>query len=588
MAPRREPGLPILDEPPVRDALAELAAEVGRDVADVREEAAACLREIHTSHDPFALVAWTRLGRWALRSYQLKADEGALGRLRKFDSDHTLVWLPSHRSYLDGLVLPVLLQERGFSPLYLMGGINLDFWPLGSVLRRSGIVLIRRSVADDQVYRFALREYVRALVRGRASLSWMIEGGRTRTGKLRPPRYGVLRYVVDATRDEPDDRVLIVPVSIVYDQLHEVQTMAAEATGARKRSEDIGWLLRYARQQGRPLGNAYLDFGDPIPVGSRLRELDAGEGSGPSHAVERIALEVCHGINRVTPVTPTAMVTLALLAGDRALTLGEVATTLQPLAGYLEQRAWPVAGDVDLHDEAVVRHTLDELGRSGVVTCYDGGTEPVWGIGADQHLVAAFYRNTIVHVFVNRAIGELVLVGLADESPADIAGTGIQEALRLRDLLKFEFFFPRKREFVAQMRAEVALLDADWEARPRDALVWLEEARPHVAHLVLRPFLEAYLVVAERLATRHAGEGVEEQPFLDECLGVARQWSFQRVIASAESVSLELLGSALGLAAHRGLTSAGRGQDRRRKAFADELRETVNRVRTIAKVARPQ
>src|SRR5206468_1596016 len=169
----------------------------------------------------------------------------------------------------------------------------------------------------------------------RANLGWSIEGGRTRTGKLRPPRYGLLRYLVDGLRTEESADVLLVPVSIVYDQLHEVAEMTAEARGAGKQAENLAWLVRLARQQGRQLGHAYVDFGEPIPLRARLAELERDAKDG-SHSVERVALEVCHGINRATPITPTAVVTLALLAANRALTLAEVITALEPMAHYVE------------------------------------------------------------------------------------------------------------------------------------------------------------------------------------------------------------------------------------------------------------
>jgi hypothetical protein len=68
----------------------------------------------------------------------------------------------------------------------------------------------------------------------------------------------------------------------------------------------------------------------------------------------------------------------------------------------------------------------------------------------------------------------------------------------------------------------------------------------------LRPFVDAYLVVADRLAA--AGDSaVVEADILDEALQVGQQWELERRIASAESVSLELYKTALRLAAHRGL-----------------------------------
>ena len=106
-----------------------------------------------------------------------------------------------------------------------------------------------------------------------------------------------------------------------------------------------------------------------------------------------------------------------------------------------------------------------------------------------------------------------------------------------------------------------------------------------MAHLVLRPFLDAYLIVAEQLADNTDDE-LDEARFLDECLGVGRQWALQRRIASEESVSLELFKPALRLARHRGLDSPVPDVMERRRAFADELRETIRLVGGIADLAR--
>ncbi len=86
--------------------------------------------------------------------------------------------------------------------------------------------------------------------------------------------------------------------------------MTKEARGAGKRPENLRWLVHLARQQQRRLGRAYLDFGEPIPLKERLAELRADPATG-EHAVERIALDIMHRINRATPVTATAVVSLA-------------------------------------------------------------------------------------------------------------------------------------------------------------------------------------------------------------------------------------------------------------------------------------
>src|SRR5215470_19674648 len=151
-------------------------------------------------------------------------------------------------------------------------------------------------------------------------------------------------------------------------------------------------------------------------------------------ALQKVAFEVAVRINRVTPVTATALVTLALLGvRDRALTLGQVRGVLGPLRDYLAERGLPYSREI-LDTDAGVRRVLGALSQQNVVTVYAGGEEPVYAIERGQHLVAAFYRNSAIHHFLDRAVAELVLLG----PPAD----RWDEAMRLRDQLKFEFFFP--------------------------------------------------------------------------------------------------------------------------------------------------
>jgi len=121
---------------------------------------------------------------------------------------------------------------------------NLDFFLLGTLARRNRIVHVRRASSDMPVYRMAQRALVGRLVTSGHNLVWSIEGGRSRTGKLRPPRYGLLRYVTDAISAAHADDALIVPVSIMYDQLpvHEVELMISESRGGSKQPENIKWL----------------------------------------------------------------------------------------------------------------------------------------------------------------------------------------------------------------------------------------------------------------------------------------------------------------------------------------------------------
>ena len=582
----------LLGAPWYEDRLIKLAKELGRDPESVRAEAAGYLREMAPSMDERAVEAWSGFSRWLMRAYDVLVDEDQIAQLRKLDRKATLAFAFSHRSYLDGMLLPEVILANRLKPALTFGGSNMNFFPLGTWAKRTGAIFIRRQTKDIPVYRLALRAYTAQLVQNHANLTWSIEGGRTRTGKLRPPVFGILRYITDAVDEIDGPEVYLVPVSIVYDQLHEVEAMTTEAYGAAKRPEDLRFMIRLARQQGQRLGRAYLDFGEPLPLRKRLLELRADQ-SGTGTEIERIALDVEHRINRATPVTPTAVVNLALLGADRSLSISEVLATVQPLASYIAARNWTVAGAADLTNRSTIRWTLHQLVASGVVSVYDAGTEAVWGIGEDQHLVAAFYRNTAIHILVDRAIAETALLAAAETS-ADgsvLPATVRDEALRLRELLKFEFLFSARAQFEKDLADEILLIgpveDTTKSASAAEVRRLLESADLLLAHLVLRPFLDAYHIVADRLAA-HEDESFDEGAFLAECLEVGKQWELQRRIASAESRSMELFKTALRLARHRELVDGFDYPDtaQRRRQFADEIATAIRRVNTIAELAR--
>ena len=164
---------------------------------------------------------------------------------------------------------------------------------------------------------------------------------------------------------------------------------------------------------------------------------------------------------------------------------------------------------------------LGGLIREGVVREYPGGSESVYAINPEKHQQAAFYRNASIHFFLNRAIVELALLHAAETVAPDPEEAVWQEALRLRDLLKFEFFFARKREYAEEMRAEATLMEPGWESRtiPAEDIEAVLMAQPMLlAPRVLRPFVEAYRVVAEQLAEGNPSAPLDEEEFVAGCI----------------------------------------------------------------------
>ncbi|WP_431957634.1 glycerol-3-phosphate 1-O-acyltransferase [Nocardia lijiangensis] len=614
----------ILDSPDFLRRLELIADRIGAEPQEVYRRAEKALNELVAAQSRLVSDLFTQAMRPVHAStWKVDTDESGLAALRALNRRHPLIFLPSHRSYVDAFVLGDVLARNDFPPNHVIGGANLRFWPLGPIARRTGTVFIRRSFGDDEVYKAAVEEYFAYLVAKRFNLEWYFEGGRTRTGKLRPPRFGLLNYLAAAVRADRVDDVLLVPVSITYERLNELGAIATEQSGGTKKPEGLAWMARYIRSQQHSAGRVYVRFGAPLSARERLAangdplipprvsiplhhtdsvaepiaDTDPETAQRERMAVQRLAFEIAVGINAVTPITVNALATLALLGVDeRALTLREVRALLAPVLGYIEKRGLP-SGELDaLRDDPSLAVVLEQLSLAKVVTVYRGGLEPVYSIESGAHLEAAFYRNSAVHWFVNRAILELSILAAVDSGAPDQLSIGWDEAFRLRDLLKFEFFFPDRTEFTAQITAEVLLVDPDWNARSRkdtlgtDILGKLTASGFTMAHRVLRSFFDAQLVVAERLAARDPGVAIDRKEFLDECVSVGRQMMLQQRLHSPESVSTELFGSALKLADNRGLLTPVAGtsaKDRaeltaRRTEFADYLRGIGARIAQAA------
>jgi glycerol-3-phosphate O-acyltransferase len=583
----------ILGRAGFRGGLARLAWESGRDLTDVTRRASRYLKEIAATHSPYVIDVIAHFARLLYtRGYRerLDYDRAQLERTYALGQRAAVVFLPSHKSNLDHLVLRWALYENGHPPNHTAGGINMNFAPVGPLLRRSGVFFIRRTFKDNALYKFVLGQYIDYLVEKRFPLEWYIEGGRSRSGKLLPPRFGLLAQVIDAFRRGKSDDVWLIPVSIAYDQIQDVGAYVDEQRGGQKERESFSWLVRVFRMLKRRYGQVYIRFGEPLSLLETL-----GPASAPSSVnldeqsieLQKIAFEVSTRINRVTPVTATSLVTLALLgAGDRALSVDEAVRAVTTLLEYVRRRGLPETGARDLDSREGVVGVLNALVDNGIVSSFAGGPDTVYAVGTDQHLAAAYYRNTVIHFFVNAAVVEMSLLGTANAEGAANERFW-REVQALRDLLKFEFFFADRDTFRTEISAELEMYDSDWSTtlasgpeRARDILLQL---RPLTSFLVLRPFVEAYRVVADVLRSYGDADAPPENETLRRCLGLGKQYHLQRRIRSGESVSNVFFTTGLRLAANRGLLTGA--SSAARETFAAELTEIIRRIDAIEALA---
>jgi glycerol-3-phosphate O-acyltransferase len=146
----------------------------------------------------------------------------------------------------------------------------------------------------------------------------------------------------------------------------------------------------------------------------------------------------------------------------------------------------------------------------------------------------------------------------------------VDQTMRLRDFLKFEFFFPSSRDFEVQVRSEIERFGAV-DQSTGIVVIDLDAMRPAKSPIVLRPFLEAYFVVAETLGVL-ANDPVTEDELKELCLRMGNQLLAEGIVETAEAVSTTLFASGIKAAANRGLLSGTRAE---RSAYAEALEEAL-------------
>ncbi|BCI86837.1 hypothetical protein NIIDMKKI_20430 [Mycobacterium kansasii] len=301
-----------------------------------------------------------------------------------------------------------------------------------------------------------------------------------------------------------------------------------------------------------------------------------------------MTFEVAWRILQSTPVTATGLVSALLLTTrGTALTLDQLHHTLQDSLDYLERKQTPMStSTLRLRSREGVRAAVDALSNGHPVTRVDSGREAVWYIAPDDELAAAFYRNSVIHAFLETSIVELALAH-ARHTDGDRMAAFWDQAMRLRDLLKFDFYFADSAAFRANIAEEMAWHQG-WESQVAagadgiDAILYAK--RPLMSDAMLRVFFEAYEIVADVL--RDAPPDIGQKELTELALGVGRQYVAQSRVRSSEPVSTLLFATARQVAVDQNLIAPAPDLLERRIAFRRELRNILRDFDYVEKVAR--
>ncbi|RMH45577.1 MAG: glycerol-3-phosphate 1-O-acyltransferase PlsB [Gammaproteobacteria bacterium] len=336
--------------------------------------------------------------------------------VRALATTHEIVYVPCHRSHMDYLLLGYTLYHNGLVPPHIAAGINLNFWPVGGILRRGGAFFIRRSFRGNKLYSAVFHEYLYQLFTRGVPVKFFPEGGRSRTGRLLSPKTGMMAMTVQSAIRGVRRPIALVPVYLGYERLMEGNSYVRELQGAEKQSESVGQLLGVRKALKKAYGRAYVNFGEPLvvtdyldqhaPDWKKLREAAAQAGqdvteikaSWLSPLVRQLANEMMLRINEAAVVNGTNFIATTLLSMPRN------AVDYPVLTRHLDGLAKLVRA-LRYHDRNILTEQspdamVAESERLGMVRrlCLPLGDI----VYADNHeaVLMTYYRNNTLHLFV--------------------------------------------------------------------------------------------------------------------------------------------------------------------------------------------
>lgn len=450
----------------VSEVIARLAAKHDLPVSVIEQRAANTLDRIAgtITMSCVRFMGWFLKKLWRQMYHALHIDEKGLQQVRDAISKSPVVLIPTHRSYLDFLILSyVFFAYELPMPRIAAGEDFLSVFIVRSIFKNCGAFFLRRNFDGDALYWTIFSEYVEQLVIDHDPIEFFIEGKRSRSGKSLHPKVGMLNMAMTPFLDGRLPDLQIVPISISYDKVLEGELYTQEMMGESKAKESLNGLLRATKVLRMKWGSINIVFNTPISAKQYTEDFVAGRldppvaplapGSPPRDPfhneadrrslLSNFSYKIVAVLDKGIVITSTAVVATVLLTCRKGISREELVTKCDWLREEIFKRGGEVAFEGSA--EAMVDYALKLL--SNLITKNRNMYEPVHATEGQTSsvpsanykktiLVLSYYRNQLLHVFQWEGAIACVIAALAGmksarkkKAPIPTRGAAIGESV---------------------------------------------------------------------------------------------------------------------------------------------------------------
>ncbi|SFH91987.1 glycerol-3-phosphate 1-O-acyltransferase PlsB [Modicisalibacter xianhensis] len=400
----------VVASPEIQRTIEECAAALGQSPQRMRRRARRYGREIASNMSYPVLRFLAQLLHRLWNQLYAGVQVNGLERAKALAGDHTLVYVPCHRSHIDYLLLSYVLYREGLMPPHIAAGRNLDMPVVGPLLRRGGAFFMRRSFKDNRLYSAVFNEYLHRLLSRGHPVEYFVEGGRSRTGRMLTPRPGMLAMTLRSYLRGTHRELAFVPVYIGYEKVLESSSYLRELQGGAKKKESPFDLIRVLGQLRQPFGQVTVNVGEPLRLGEFLDGCiphwrQAEHGTRPpwmTRAVPELGRELSRRINAAAALNAVNLTALVLLATPHRAVEASLLKTQMAMLVEL-QRLHPGGAQLSL-PEGTPDEWLNETHTLGFIERRDQALGELILANSEQATLLTWYRNNVLQLFALPAL----------------------------------------------------------------------------------------------------------------------------------------------------------------------------------------